>query len=121
MPATPESPLSLNPEDFTKAQNELIKSYISTLDKTKRDEFYRMSTAEKRQVVVDRGLIIRIENGRIQLSKEQKQIIDESKEPPLTNSWDHKVEFPSQDNPTHKKTTMLILYRNILYILLNMS
>ena len=96
---------SPNPEDFTKAQNELIKSYISTLDKTKRDEFYRMSTAEKRQVVVDRGLIIRIENGRIQLSKEQKQIIDESKEPPLTFSCDHKVEFPSQDNPRKQQDT----------------
>ena len=103
---------SPNPEDYTKAQNELIKSYISKLDKTKRDEFYRMSTAEKRQVVVERGLIIKIENGSIQLSKEQKQIIDESKEPPLTNSCDEKVEISSQDkdyylNPRKQQDTKL--------------
>ena len=63
------------PEEFSKAQNELIKSYISTLDKAKKEEFYRMSTAEKRQFVVERGLIIKIENGKIHLSEEQKKII----------------------------------------------
>ena len=96
------------PEDFTNAQNELIKAFISTLNKAKREEFYRMSTAEKRQVVVERGLIIKIFNGMIHLSEEQKKIINESKEPQLTrtNSFDHQAEIsgPDKDNSIQSKS-----------------
>ena len=73
-----EKPLAA--QDFLVSQNELIKSYLATLKTEEREEFYRMSTADKRQRVVERGLIIRIENGMIQLSEEQQEIINKSRE-----------------------------------------
>ena len=66
--------------NFVEVQNKLIKAYLKSLDKEDQILFYKLSTAEQRKYVVEKGLIIKIVNGDTLLSDFQTKIIEKSEQ-----------------------------------------